>query len=212
VWRIDGPEGNESEKIHNRVAPFVSGHGIDIGCGIWKLKVTKSREHSCLGVDGGFSPLAVAEADVIADVTNLSMFRDESFDYAYSSHTLEDMHYTEAVLREWWRLVKVGGNFILYLPLTRRVAKEMGLANWEGFYPNIGEPGANFCHQRDFHPQEIRDLVAKIGDAEILADEIRGDNDEYSFLLVFRKLASQSMKEGKIVPDTTRRALVVRYG
>src|SRR6266404_1697906 len=200
-WKQDAPEGNESQKCHDRIAPCVSGHGLDIGCGCWKLKVAKSREHSCLGVDGGYSPQAAAEADIIADVTDLSIFQDESFDYCYSSHTLEDMHYPEAVLREWWRLVKMGGNLILYLPLTRKVAKEMGLPNWEEFYPNIGESGANVNHQKDFHPQEIRDIIAGIGDAEVLADEIRGEKDEYSFLMVFRKLASHSMREVKIIPD-----------
>jgi ADP-heptose:LPS heptosyltransferase len=212
TWKIDAPEGNETEKIHNRIALYVSGHGVDLGCGCWKLKVDKTKEHSCLGVDQGLSPMACKEADVIADVSDLKMFQDESFDYAYSSHTLEDMHYTEAVLREWWRLIKVGGNLILYLPLTRKVAKEMGLANWEGFYPNMGEPGANVWHQRDFHPQEIRDAIAGIGSAEVLADEIRGEKDEYSFLFVFRKLASSASPLRGVVQRNQKRALVVRYG
>jgi ADP-heptose:LPS heptosyltransferase len=211
-YKIDGPEGNESAKCHDRIAPFVFGHGVDLGCGCWKLKVTKTQESSCLGVDGGFSQMACQEADMIADVTKLSMFTDESFDYVYSSHTLEDMEYTEAVLREWWRLVKVGGNLILYLPLTRGVAKEMGLEHWQDFYPNKGEKGANVYHQRDFHPQEIRDAIGRLGVAELLADEVRGDRDEYSFLQVYRKLASSCHPARGISVPGGRRALVVRYG
>lgn len=206
----DAIQGNETQKCHDRIAPFIYGHGADLGCGFWKLKVAKSKDTSCIGVDGGYHINATSEIDVIADVTNLKLFTNECFDYVYSSHTLEDLHYTEAVLREWWRLVKPGGNLILYLPLTRRVAKEMGLPNWEGFYPNMGENGVNIYHVHDFHPQEIRDYMAKIGDFEVLADEVRGDKDEYSFLMCFKKRSS--LQGVKSIPNMTRRALVVRYG
>lgn len=212
-WSITAPEGNETAKVHDRIAPFVWGHGCDLGCGCWKLKVQKSPQTSCLGVDMGLSPQACQEADVIADVANLTMFKDECFDYVYSSHTLEDLPYPEAILREWWRLVKPGGNFILYLPLTRKVAKKLGREDWEGFYPNMGEDGANIWHQRDLEPQEVRDALGKIGHAEVLADEIRGDKDEYSFLQVYRKLASGcSPTRGIPSASTQKRALVVRYG
>lgn len=212
-WDINAPEGNETQKVHNRIAPFVFGHGLDLGCGCWPLKVEKTQGYSCLGVDAGHSKMACEAADIIADVSNLTMLKDEAFDYVYSSHTLEDMPYTEAVLREWWRLIKPGGNLILYLPLTRKVAKEMGREDWEGFYPNKGEQGANIWHQRDFHPQEIRDAIGEIGVAEVLADEIRGEKDEYSFLQVYKKLASASSPvKGISAGPEQKRALVVRYG
>lgn len=211
TWRPDGPEGNETSKIHDRIAPYVFGHGLDLGCGGWPLKVKKSRTHSCLGVDGGYSQFAVDHSDIVADVSKLDMFSDESFDYVYSSHTLEDMHYPEAVLREWWRLIKVGGTLILYLPLTRNVAKDMGLSNWQDFYPNKGEKGANVYHQNDFTPQQIKDYIAAIGDAETLADEIRCGGDEYSFLQVFRKQSSLR-SPGFVGRPADKRALVVRYG
>lgn len=212
AWRIDGPEGNETAKVHDRIAPFVYGHGVDLGCGCWKLKVEKSPNHSCIGVDMGLSQQACKEADMICDVSTLP-FKDETFDYAYSSHTLEDMHYSDAVLTEWWRIIKPGGRLILYLPLTRSVAKELGREDWENFYPNKGEEGANVYHAKDFYPQEILDAIAKIGHAEVLADEIRGEKDEYSFLQVYRKLASTACPvKGVTVRSNGKRALVVRYG
>lgn len=210
-WRKDMPEGDETAKVHDRIAPFVTGHGVDLGCGGWPLKVQKSKDNSCLGVDGGESAFACAHTDVIADVSNLSMFADESFDYVYSSHTLEDMAYPKAVLMEWWRLIKVGGNLILYLPLTRKVAKELGLENWQDFYPNMGEECANVWHRNDFHPQTIRDIISNLGIVESLADEVRGDKDEYSFLLVYRKLSSSKTAFIEVKPPD-KRALVVRYG
>ena len=211
-WSLEQSEGNETAKVHDRIAPFVYGHGVDLGCGGWPLQVRKTRQHSCLGVDGGMSDFACSHADVIADVSNLSMFQDESFDYVYSSHTLEDMDYPEAVLKEWWRIIKPGGNLILYLPLTRKVAKELGREDWETFYPNMGEKGVNVYHKSDFRPQEIRDYIAKIGAGEVLADEIRGEKDEYSFLQVYRKLASSASPVKGIQVNDKKRALVIRYG
>src|SRR5579863_4299754 len=58
VWSKELSEGNETAKVHDRIAPFVYGHGIDLGCGCWKLKVDKTPQTSCIGVDGGYSAMA----------------------------------------------------------------------------------------------------------------------------------------------------------
>ena len=219
-WVDLGPEkeGNETVKVRARIAPFVSGHGLDLGCGVWPLKVAIEQElgkpplHQCIGVDGGYSPQACMAAQVIADVSALPMFASEQFDYVYSSHTLEDMVYPEAVLTEWWRVIKPGGKLILYLPLARQVAKSLGVENWHTFYPDKGTPGANSHHEHDYSPQEIKDMVSRVGHAEILADEIRGEKDEYSFLLVWKKLSSSCSPFKGTTPLPEKRALVVRYG
>lgn len=210
--RLDGPEGNESAKVHHRIAPFVSGHGLDLGCGLWPLQVEKTAANSCLGVDGGYAPWGCNGAQFICDVQKLPMFADESFDYIYSSHTLEDMPTPEAVLVEWWRLIKPGGKLILYLPLTKNVAKELGREDWENFYPNKGENGANPAHQHDYSPAEIAAMVGRVGEAELVVDEIRGDFDEYSFLQVYTKLSSCAIATRKVRIPSGKRALVVRYG
>lgn len=189
TWRIDGPEGNETAKVHDRIAPFVSGRGLDLGCGPWKLEVPKTGQDFCLGVDGAYLGQASC-VDVTCDVKKLDLFADESFDYVYSSHTLEDMPYPAAVLMEWWRVIKPGGRLILYLPLAKNVAKEIGCEDWENFYANKGEIGANPHHEHDYFPSEIQELVANCGPVEVLVDEVRGEKEEYSFLQVFLKLAS----------------------
>src|SRR6266852_1539900 len=118
TWLATNPEGNETAKVRDRIAPFVTGRGLDLGCGFWKLKVPKTGKDFCLGVDMAYHGTA-PDVDVNCDVTNLDLFTSESFDYIYSSHTLEDMPYPEAVLKEWWRLIKPGGRLILYLPLAK---------------------------------------------------------------------------------------------
>ena len=50
------------------------------------------------------------------DAQYLNGLTDKSFDYVYSSHTLE--HVTDAgeSLKNWWRVLKPGGYLILYVP------------------------------------------------------------------------------------------------
>ena len=43
------------------------------------------------------------------DAANLYWFADESLDFLYSSHLLEDFENCEKVLREWLRVLRPGG-------------------------------------------------------------------------------------------------------
>jgi len=205
-WNIETSCGNEAAKVADRVSIYLQGKGLDLGCGPWKIQPNIDLRNSTIGVD------AYPGADVCANVADLEVFADEHFDFLFSSHALEDFKNTEATLRVWWNKIKVGGTLILYLPLTQRVAKEMGLDNWQDFYPNKGEQGANLNHQQDFVPAEIRAMVERIGHAEVLADEVRGDRDEYSFLQVFKKLSSSKLPIQGIEVSNKKRALVIRYG
>jgi ubiquinone/menaquinone biosynthesis C-methylase UbiE len=46
----------------------------------------------------------------------LKGLRDCSFDFVYSGHTLEHMEDPALALKNWWRVVTVGGYLILYVP------------------------------------------------------------------------------------------------
>ena len=208
AWSKETSCGNETGKIKNRVAFYLQGRGLDLGSGPkeWKVAKNETLSQTCIGVD------KTADADVVSNLGDLAVFSDEYFDWVFSSHALEDFKNPSATLREWWKKVKVDGYLILYLPLTRKVAKEIGLENWQDFYPNMGDDGANVAHQQDFYPQVVRDAMASFGHAQLVEDEIRGDADEYSFLLVYKKLSSSKLGYTGIVPKQQRRALVVRLG
>ena len=207
-WDIASSNGNETAKIRNRVAIYLCGRGLDLGCGPWKVSESRSLANECIGVD------LMPGSDVIWDIGHLDCFSDERFDYVYSSHALEDEFYTEPVLKEWWRLVQPGGYLILYLPLTKKVAKELGREDWEHFYPNMGEEGANPNHKQDLNPMEIDKIIEHNGHARLEVDEIRCEKEEYSVLKVFRKLSTiKTHVRGLERPDPKqKRALVVRYG
>lgn len=91
----------------------------------------------------------------------------------FSAHTLEDIDNPEEALREWLRVLKIGGHLILYLP-------------HKDYYPNIGQPGANPAHKHDFLPKDILQLLKRICLFDVHVLEERNQNDEYSFLLVLR--------------------------
>ena len=209
--------GCESSKVRQRIVTYLHGYGIDAGAGgdpILPVKA-KSKEVCCLAVDrdGGVN------IDLIADVSKLPMFADESLDFVYSSHTLEDFHYWQMVVEEWWRIVRVGGHLIIYCPLTKGIAKNLGLANWEDFYPDMDEADAdrNLDHRTDLNPVAIKEYVASLSPVGIEVDEIRNtkEDTEYSFLLVFKKLASVGVPPVAVSKPNghdKKRAVVVRYG
>ena len=188
VWKAEAPQGNESAKVKYDVIPYMRGRGVDLGCGPWKI-----FPH-CIGVD------IIPGADVCARVTHLDQFASGSMDFVYSSHTLEDIEDTEGALREWWRLLKVGGFLILYLP-----HKE--------FYPNIGQPGGNPAHKHDFMPHDVIEVMRRIGGFDLKVKEDRNQNFEYSFLQVYQKLDPTEDPRYTYAKDKpAKTAAVVRYG
>ena len=50
------------------------------------------------------------------DAQYLRGIPNESYDFVYSSHTLEHMNDPAVSLKNWWRVVKTGGYLIIFLP------------------------------------------------------------------------------------------------
>ncbi len=162
------------------------------------LEVTSSGRYPnvpgpILDIGSGASPLlpgavTVDRQDATVETGNLYQlpFADNSFAMVFSSHTLEDLEDTERALREWARLVKPGGAFVLYLPDKR-------------WYPNIGHPLANLAHKHDWARQEFFELFQRtLPHFSIVLSEDRPPpggiydyenrgNIEYSFLHIAKK-------------------------
>ena len=108
VWTPGMQVGNETGKIRHLIVPYTRGVGLDIGCGPWKawphfigIDVRKSWENMTWDVS------------MLRDGRDLSIFADRSLDFVYSSHLLEHLEEPEKVLKEWWRVIKVGGHLVL---------------------------------------------------------------------------------------------------
>lgn len=199
TWSND-PETNrafasgESTKCRFDLVPYTRGVGLELGCGPWK-----AFPHF-IGLDAQMygGPLG---PQLQMDCSNLACFSDEAFDFVYSSHLLEHLEDTAAVLREWWRVIEVGGHLVLYLP-------------HKDLYPNIGEPGGNPDHKHDFLPEDIVAVMRAVApDWDLLECETRDEVDEYSFFQVFRKLGPGfGQRESWRLPKPSPRAAILRPG
>lgn len=147
---------------------FCVGQGLDLGCGDEKIR------DDAIGVD----IKVVTECDVIHDASNLGIFGDDSMDYVYSSHLLEDFVNTEAVLREWIRIIKPNGNLVLFLP--NQMAYEEHCAK-NSVQPNQDHKHKHFCFE-----YVVACLPACMN---VIHFENPVTYNPYSFSLVCRKLA-----------------------
>lgn len=199
TWKAEDPQGNEAGKILWELVPYTRGFGLDIGCGPHKafphfIGVDNKKDTELFGIqmDPDFT---------VPDATKLSMFADAACDFIFSSHMLEHVEDYKSCLKDWWRILKVGGHLCLYLP-------------HKDLYPNIGTEGANKDHKHDFVEQDILDVLDEWEDGwDCLRCEQRDQDQEYSFFLVVKKLAPGA---GHLLsyqdPKPAKTAAVVRYG
>lgn len=202
MWRIDDPQGNEAGKVKYEIVRYTRGKGVDLGCGPHKAFPHFIGVDNCVDTQlFGIQMKPDIEHD---DCTKLGFLSDGELDFVFSSHLLEHIVDYRAALAEWWRVLKVGGHLVLYLPHKL-------------LYPNIGTFGANPDHKHDFMPGDIVDAMEAIAyEAEpfdLLVNETRNEGMEYSFLQVYRKLeAGKGIECSYANPKPAKTACVVRYG
>jgi len=154
----------ETDHCRHRLARFCRGQGLDIGCGVSKISLDS------IGID-----LYNPNADVKMDARDLSAYPDNHFDYIYSSHLLEELENTELTLKEWLRVVKDGGNIVLYQ------------ADDQIYFP-IGHPQCNKNHKHHFSPEILWGIFENIGGVELIHKSRPGsESKEWSFELVIKK-------------------------
>lgn len=198
IWRPTDPEGNEAAKVKYDIVQYTRGTGLDIGCGPYKafphfIGVDNKVDTKLFNIE--FEP-----DNVVDDASTLPQVPDNRVDFVFSSHLLEHIEDHRAALKEWWRILRVGGHLILYLP-------------HKDLYPNIGTPGANPDHKHDFLPGDITEAMSSMGIGfDLLVDEVRDAGAEYSFLQVYRKRGDCEITLPCDEPRPAKTACVVRYG
>jgi len=195
VWRASDPQGNESGKIKWELVPYTRGRVLDVGCGQHKpfghfIGVDNNTDAHLFGI--------ACTPDICMDADNLDLIADGSMDAVYSSHTLEHMVDPKAVLKEWWKKIKVGGYLCLYLP-------------HKDFYPNIGTDGANKDHKWDFLPDDVIKLM-EFASWDLVRNEDRNEGNEYSFFQVYKKLQGTRKHYSYREPKPAKTCGIVRYG
>ena len=238
MWKADEQGINEVQKMRWELVPYMRGRCLDLGCGPTKafphfIGVDSCKDTQLFGI-----PM---KPDIKADIEELPMFSSGSFDLVFSSHALEHIEDYHAALREWWRLVKVGGYLGLYLPHRQfypNIGKREEWAAWEKEHKDLpiglsieqfiaprrqagitdagplyaGTPFGNEDHKWDFLPADIiAAMKANGGGFDLVECQERNGEDEYSFLVVFRKLGG-GIKESWKNPKPEKTCAIVRYG
>lgn len=131
----------EVDKCRSELVGFCVGNGVDLGFGGHAIRpraICVERE------EGHLSRAVVADPSpthLIGDVCDLYWFADNVLDYVFSSHVLEDFADTQAVLREWVRVLKPNGYLVLFLPDQQRYVAH---CQQNGSLPNQAHQHANF--------------------------------------------------------------------
>jgi SAM-dependent methyltransferase len=110
--KFRGP--SETSKVRHWVAPFCIGKGCDIGFGGDKI-----MKVNCDGIDfeQPYTNTGKDKVDIACDVIHNEIpVPDNSYDYVYTSHLIEDFVDTKDALRKFIRILKNGGNLILVFP------------------------------------------------------------------------------------------------
>ena len=165
---------SETSRCRARLAPFCEGYGVDLGYGgdpitAHAIRVDMPIPYTRFGDD----PVQVG-----GDAANLHWLTDATRDFVYSSHHLEDFEDTEAVLREWLRVLKPGGRLILFCPDEQA---------YRAHCDRTGQPYNEGHKHPDFSLEFVKAILASIGNVDIIHECPL--IDDYSWELVCVKRA-----------------------
>lgn len=169
---------SESETARPLLAKYCIGNGIDVGAGGMPIAL-----HSICIDRGEDSPIRAHVGSVpthlVGDAADLRWFKDGSLDHVASSHTLEDFLDTEAILREWIRVLRIGGNLVLFLP------------DEQVYRAHCAKTGQDY-NQAHVHAhfglKYISLILERIGLTERVEAIWPFPNNAYSFALVHRRI------------------------
>ncbi len=174
-WRSRAPRKvSETSKVRDSLSIFCEGNGLDIGFGGDPIV-----PHAiCLDLAEPYAQYCDYPQHLKGDGTDLFWFRDDSLDFVYSSHVLEDFEDTSAVLNEWFRVIKIGGKLVLFLP------DEIA---YRAYCLQQGKPPNEHHKHENFGLKSLKDLVDIRPDIEIIHEKC--PSCIYSFELVLRKIS-----------------------
>ncbi len=174
---------SETSEIKGIVANFCNGLGIDIGCGGDPVVEDVLRFDLA-------TPYTQANEYKAQFILNEKPFlyyiNDDTFDYIYSSHLIEDFYYEELryIIDDWFKKLKTGGKLILCAPDQQEYLNYN--KNKYGIEKN--DPRVNQAHkEQDFSMQTFIDnVLSKISCHHKIILSV--DSKPYSWILILEKL------------------------
>ena len=157
---------------------------LNVGCGE-RTYSEYPQGHSCTNMD---NRTGLSNVDVLGDVTDLSYFNDELFDYILASDILEHfpLSKTVSILRQWCRVLKIGGIIEFRVPNLPEIIKHYlnySDATHVSWLLYGGQDYEGNFHYVCFDKKMLIDLCTQVGLKEVSYKE-EGTN----FILILEKL------------------------
>lgn len=130
-----GPETEKSHEARTKSGfynQFMFGHGLDIG---YRGSTTDAEPvlFSAIGV----------ETDYPSYDGKTLPFKDNAYDYVFSSHCLEHITDYRSAILEWFRVIKVGGHLVITVPHQYLYEKKPSLpSRWNGDHKRFYTPAS----------------------------------------------------------------------
>lgn len=174
-------DGAETPKYRPLVLPYLIGSGFDIGTGgyrpvvSWAIAVEQPAEAFARYTSGR---IAEHPPHLTCGALELPVY-DKSMDFVFSSHLIEDFANWHPPIREWTRVIKIGGCIVMLYPDAKLWAAELA----RGRCPNCD-------HKHESFVGEMTEFFAKYyGHFEVIEDRLTGvDATDYSILFVARRV------------------------
>jgi len=172
ISRLRKPTSSETSQCRPRLSDYCRGNGVDLGPGGDPISLSAVR----VDLPQPYTNVGSLPVQLGGDASDLYWFKDNCLDYVYSSHLLEDFEETEKVLREWIRVLKIGGKLIIYCPDEQR---------YRAHCAKSGQ-GYNYNHfHENFSLKMVKDILIQIGSCKVIHE---GDNiGDYCWEIVAEK-------------------------
>lgn len=166
---------SETDKVRHLVLPYCSGKGCDVGFGGNKIK---RKDCDSIDLPIPYTIVGRDKLDIKCDIMNQEIpVPDNTYDYVYTSHLIEDFVDTLDGLKKFVRVLKSGGNLILVFP-------DQGV--YEGYCKARNEPPNPHHIHAEMGMQYMLETMAKV--PGIRYEQLFSSNCEidYNVILVLK--------------------------
>lgn len=197
-WSPETANINQADFVSHLVVPYTRGKGLDI--------MTPRAARKCWPRMIGVSNNPNSPCDINGNPDDMGLFANGSMDFVFSSYLLQLLkpEQRDKAIREWTRVIRLGGHLIIHVPLTSASPKE-------------GEPGyeegATWNIDQDAVPKLV-DALTGCGWDFLEAEDRSVRPGEWGLFYVFRKRDDGVFNPQlwQRHPQDKKRALVIRYG
>lgn len=168
----------ESCKYRHLVVGYLSGDGLDVGCGQEVVVPNAIGFDLPDGLYSDYVGQPIMSAALLHGSADSLPFKDGTLDFVYSSHLLEDFSDWMPLLREWTRVLKIDGRLVIIIPDAILFGQAV----------NAGQP-PNCNHKHEGTVGELTQSVRGLP-LEVLEDRLTSLTvTDYSILFVAKKVS-----------------------